>query len=272
MQDAKLHRPPGKKFVHFVSDFRESDWKEYAKKLSKDMDAVARGAYVSLIDVAHPFRDAAGQFAASHANLSIDDLRLDSSIAIDGRPVEFTVGVFNHSGEPKQADLRVFTRSISVNEHGQIDDEQDFIPQTDVAPQTDSLPPNQLTEQKFKLVLKKKQKPLDYSNDKADLRLRKRLADTEFVQVRVQIEDKPADVGLALDNVRDAVVALQHSVPVLVVDGDPDHSRKVNGDLWYLRRALTRRSFTRWTAAPWPTWTRRRWTATPTSSSSTCRC
>ena len=54
----------------------------------------------------------------------------------------------------------------------------------------------------------------------------------------MQIEDDPNDVGLAADNVRDLIVALQRSVPVLVVDGDPEHGRKVNGDLWYLRRAL----------------------------------
>ncbi len=254
------NQPRGKKVLHFVSDFREHDWKTGpdVEALTKAVDALtATGANLSLIDVADAPRGPNGENIAPHSNLSIQELRSTSPIATEGAPVEFTVGVFNHSTAPKTTFLHVFTRSIFVGENGKIDDHEElkedlsayglFTRQegaNDLAPanaksKTDKLPPGVMTEHKFRLVLQKKQKRQDVKpNDPPEERERKRRADAEFVQVRVQIDDDPKDAGLQADNVRDTVVALVRKVPVLVVDGAPESSRKKNGDLWYLRRAL----------------------------------
>ncbi len=254
------NQPRGKKVLHFVSDFRERDWKTGpdVEALNKAIDALTgTGANLSLIDVADARRGPNGENIAPHPNLSIQELRPTTTIATEGAPVEFTVGVFNHSTAPKTTVLHVFTRSIFVKEDGKIDDREalqedlsaygvftrqegagDAAP-ADAKSKTDKLPPGQLTEHKFQLILQKKQKGQDVKpNDPPEERERKRRADAEFVQVRVQIDDDSKDAGFQADNVRDVVVALVRKVPVLIVDGAPESSRKKNGDLWYLRRAL----------------------------------
>ena len=253
--------PRGKKVLHFVSDFRERDWKTGpdVEALGRAVDSLtATGAHVSLIDVADAPRGPSENIAA-HPNLSIEELRSTAAIATEDAPVEFTIGVFNHSTAPTTTFLHVFTRSIYVNDKGEIDDSEplkedlqatgafthqegpkDAAPE-DAKPKTDALPPGQLTEHKFQLVLQKKRPRPEVKGADADApeeRARQRRADAEFVQVRVQIEDNPTDAGLEADNVRDVVVALVRKIPVLVVDGAPDVSRKKNGDLWHLRRAL----------------------------------
>jgi hypothetical protein len=248
----------GKKVLHFVSDFRERDWKTGpdAETLHKALNSLtATGAHVNLLDVAFAPRGVNEENIAPHPNLAVEELRPASTIAIEGTPLEFTVGVFNHSTEPKSTYFHVYTRSIFVNEKGQVD-ESDRLTENlqftgafsrpdagaaggDAQARTDVLPPGQLTEHKFELLLQKRQPPQEIkSTDPLEEKQRKRRADAEFVQVRVQIQDNPKDSGLEADNVRDAVVTLVRKSPVLVVDGAPETSRKINGDLWYLRRAL----------------------------------
>jgi hypothetical protein len=258
------NQPRGKKVFHFISDFRERDWKgPDSEALAKAVDSlIAMPAHVSLIDTAHTYRGVSEESIAPHANLSIMELRPQSTIAAEGVPVEFTVGVQNFSNEPKTTFLHVFTRSIYVRD-GKIDDTEPlkenfnatgaFVHdepgkdpgQDATSSKTDALPPHQLTEHKFQLSFEKKQAPQESKlTDKPEERDRKRRADAEFVQVRVQIDDNPQDTGLAADNVRDVVLAVVRKVPVLVVDGTPEENLegtgelKENSDLYYLRRAL----------------------------------
>ncbi len=167
------NQPRGKKVLHFVSDFRERDWKTGpdVEALNKAIDALTgTGAHLSLIDVADARRGPNGENIAPHPNLSVQELRPTSTIATEARTVEFTVGVFNHSTEPKTTFLHVFTRSIFVKEDGKIDDHEelkedlsaygvftrqegaDDLAPADAKSKTDKLPPGQLTEHKFRLV------------------------------------------------------------------------------------------------------------------------
>ncbi len=233
--------PRGKKVFHFVSDFRDRDWKNGpdAETLAKAVDGLtAIGAHVSYIDTAHRFRGASEEGIAPHANLAIEDLKPATTIAAEGVPVEFTVGVHNYSTEAKKTFMHVYTRSIYVRD-GKLEDGERL--QEDLASTgvIDNLQPANRTEKKFTLLFQKKQPGQDVrDSDKPEERARKRRADAEFVQVSVQIDDDPQDMGLQVDNVRDVVVEVRKKVPTLVVDGNPARSRKRDGDLYYLESAL----------------------------------
>src|SRR5438270_199126 len=187
-----------------------------AENLTKAVDSLTMtGAHVSLIDTAHAFRGLSEENIAPHPNLTVEELRPQTAIAAEGVPVEFTVGVFNHSTEPKTTFLHVFTRSIYVKD-GKIDDSEPLkenetatgafvhpeegkegAPDEAAKTKTDALPPGQLTQHKFQLLFDKKQPPQAFKpTDPPEERERKRRADAEFVQVRVQIEDNPRDTGL----------------------------------------------------------------------------
>jgi len=234
-------QPRGKKVFHFVSDFRDRDWKTGpdAEALAKAVDGLtATGAHVSYIDTAHRFRGQSEEGIAPHANLAIEDLKAETTIAAEGVPVEFTVGVHNYGTEAKKSFLHVYTRPIYVRD-GKIEEGEKLQEDAGSTGPIDNLQPGNRTEKKFTLLFQKKQPSVDVKEgDKPEERARKRRADAEFVQVSVQIDDEPKDMGLDADNVRDVVVEVRKKVPTLVVDGALAESRKRDGDLYYLESAL----------------------------------
>ena len=233
--------PRGKKVFHFVSDFRDRDWKTGpdAEALAKAVDGLTTtGAHVSYIDTAHRFRGQSEEGIAPHANLAVEDLKAETSIAAEGVPVEFTVGIHNYATEAKKSFLHVYTRPIYVRD-GKIEEGEKLQEDAGATGPVENLQPGNRTEKKFTLLFQKKQPSQDVKEgDKPEERARKRRADAEFVQVSVQIDDEPKDMGLDADNVRDVVVEVRKKVPTLVVDGNPAESRKRDGDLYYLESAL----------------------------------
>jgi len=66
------------------------------------LTAPPTGAHVSYIDVAHQYRGRSEEGIAPHSNLALEDVRAATTIAAEGVPVEFTVGVGNYSTEAKK--------------------------------------------------------------------------------------------------------------------------------------------------------------------------
>ncbi|MFL5244483.1 MAG: BatA domain-containing protein, partial [Gemmataceae bacterium] len=88
----------GKKVLHYVSDFRETDWNGADQDLSNEIDGLlAKGVNVFLIDTAYPLRKESQPIAPEHPNVAIVDLQADSRVASsEGRPVEFTLTISNY--------------------------------------------------------------------------------------------------------------------------------------------------------------------------------
>jgi hypothetical protein len=245
-------QPRGKKVFHFFSDFREHDWNAADKEeLTKNVQALTdNGAHVDYVDLAEPFRPASGEGHSKHPNLALVDLRAQTTVCAAETPVEFTVGIQNYGTQPKNSFLHVYSRGIYLRDPDPQKDERGndkveagelFQERQEGSITLDALPAGQRTDKTFTLLFQKKQHNADLEvkpDDKPEDRARKRRADAEFVQVRVEIDDNPADQGLAADNVRDIVVEVRTKVPTLVVDGNPTESRKSRGDLDWLEPGL----------------------------------
>ncbi len=136
----------GQKILHFVSDFRESDWgtSDKLEELNEQINKLTgSGINLSLLDTAHPFRKDTKGIALNHDNLAIEDFKCDSRIAAEGMPVEFTLSIRNYSSkEITNCSLQVLVNGIV--EHA--------------APeQIEKLIANGKTDIKFPLLFQKKQ-------------------------------------------------------------------------------------------------------------------
>src|SRR6516162_9176332 len=83
----------GQKVLHFVSDFRETDWVigPGVENLNQTVDRLlADGVHLSLIDAAAPARGKTRKVALNHDNLAITDLKAEARVAAEGVPLQFT--------------------------------------------------------------------------------------------------------------------------------------------------------------------------------------
>ncbi len=216
--------PQGQKILHFVSDFRDTDWNSGpgVEGLNQAVDRLTEaGIHLSLIDTAHPYRASSRQVALNHDNLAVLDLRCETHVAAEGLDTEFTVVLKNFSSAEKQSFLKVY-----------VDGQEEFRATRPVR-----LGPDELKEEKFTLVLvKKKLSPPLAPTDGRDERERKRRLDQEFIHVQAVLEAE--ETGLQADNVRDLVVEVRKKVPTLVVDGSGPEGKQPNGDLFHLEAAF----------------------------------
>ena len=96
----------GNKVLHFVSDFRDSDWTgPDSEKLTDEVKGILEdGVNLNLIDVAAPYRGTTGKVALNHDNLALVDLKADTRVAIEDGEVEFTATIMNY-GQARGAHL-----------------------------------------------------------------------------------------------------------------------------------------------------------------------
>jgi hypothetical protein len=216
--------PDGKKILHIVSDFRESDWVTGSgvEKLTEAIDGLlADGINLSLLDSAFPSRSETRGLPQNHDNLAIVDLKADTRVAAEGVPVEFTVTIENFSPSEKKSFLKVYV---------------DGVESPGALQPLDGLAPFRKTEKKFTLLFSKKKPPQPVKDtDSREERERKRRQDREFVNVTATIEAE--ETGLQADNVRAMVIEVRKRVPALVIDGGSD-GRQFNGDSFHLEIAL----------------------------------
>jgi hypothetical protein len=215
----------GQKVLHFVSDFRETDWVvgPGVENLNQTVDhLLADGIHLSLIDAAAPARGKTRKVALNHDNLAITDLKAEARVAAEGVPLEFIATVHNFSPSQKTGFLEV-----------RVDGQPDLGATTPVP----NLPPNESTKVKFQVLFIKKKLAEDVRpGDSREVRERKRRLGREFVQVTAQI--KPEPTGLNTDNVRDMVIEVRKRVPTLVVDGNGPEGLLPGGDYFHLESAF----------------------------------
>ena len=198
--------------VHLLGDLRAGD-------LSDDADAVkaavgeltAGGAKVFLVDAAHPVRKPVDRRPpAAHDNLAILDLLPGRPAVGRFEPVEFTLRVKNF-GAAELSDVRFALRVNGDENKGR----------SVVFP---SVPAGQERSLKVELTFDRlgtAEKPLE-----------------RFSLVTASLETGEPG-GLAVDNVRHAVVEVKERLPILVVDGRPEKRDARDGDSFFLRPVFT---------------------------------
>jgi hypothetical protein len=194
--------------MHIVSDFRAADWALEGPSLtdlSKSMKE--SGVKIYFVDVAHPYRKSDQKSLPFHDNVSIVDFRPTKPLVARGEPVEFILKVQNF-GNVEQKGLQI---SIRVNGDENKGGRRVQIP---------TLPGNQERTVKAEVLLDRlgtNDKPLD-----------------RFSLITAVIET-PENGGIAVDNVRHAVVEVREKLTFLVVEGRPNLREKREGDGFYLR-------------------------------------
>ena len=196
--------------VHVVSDFRETDWQRDGEPIKQMIqELTAAKVKVHLTDVVHPFRKPdERKTLLSHDNVGITEFRAERAITARDQPVKFVLKVKNY-GVSELKDQRF---SIWLN----------GVENTSVSFAT--LPPNVEVEQQVLLTFHRagsEDKPLD-----------------RFSLVMAKLE-APENGGIAVDNVRYALIEVRDRLPILIVEGRPNLRDKKEGDSFYLRRIFT---------------------------------
>lgn len=207
-QEEIIGSPQGQKIVHFVSDFRETDWSSGPNtgELNKTVESLLQNKInLSLIDTAHPFRKDTAGVARHHDNACILSLKAGSRIIPEGVDILFEVVVRNNGNQNISPQLVIRVDGREENRGSTL------LP---------SVAPGQEYTHKFDLRFNKKSK-----------------APVEFVHVRAEI--RPGETGLEADHVRDLVLELRERIPVLIVDGrGKDEGGKPGGDLFYVEEGI----------------------------------
>jgi hypothetical protein len=200
--------PQGQRILHFVSDFRDSDWGAGAatKDLNEAIDKLINdGINLSLFDVAHPFRGPGGGIAGNHDNLAITSLTAESRMVPENVDVRFAVTIRNYGTQEKTG------VDVRIRRNGQDDPRG--------TTRIDRLPPGESRTHEFVMAFTKTTK-----------------APSEFVHVGADINAEQA--GLEADHVRNLVVEVRQKIPILVVDGKPTEGEKPGGDTFHVREAF----------------------------------
>ena len=198
--------------IHFISDFRSSDWSEDAQAIKSVVEELrAAGVKVHLIDVAHPFRTQEKRPPLFHDNIGITDLRPAKLTVARYEPLEFTLRVRNY-GASELKDVRF---SIKVNGDENQGGRSVVIP---------TLPGNHEKTLRFDVTLDQ------IGSDEQPL--------NRFSLVTATLET-PEVGGIVGDNIRHAVIEVRERLPILVVEGRPALRDKKEGDGFYLKRIFT---------------------------------
>src|SRR5947209_1396061 len=191
-----------KHVLHVVSDFRAKDWSGgESEAVTQALAALTQhkgpGAItLHLHDAAHPVRSPTQQAAIDHGNLGILDLQPETRVAARFLPVDCTITVANYSPAERK-NVRVTVR-VNGSERSA---SSVTIP---------SVPPG-VTQKTFLI-----------SPD-----------DVGPTQVTATLENEEA--GLAIDNVRYAVIDVREKVPLLLVEGDLSKRGRPESDGFFLR-------------------------------------
>ena len=213
-----LDKSPGEtaKFVHFISDFRSTDWSEDAEKISQEIKELTEtsGAKVHLIDVASPYRKDYQKTPPFNDNVAIVEFKPRNKLVAQNRTVDFEIRVKNFGG----TDLKDLEILFFRNGEG------NAITNLRIA----TLPANQ--EYKGLIQADFPQVADDGQDDPDPLK--------RFSIVTALLSKTGSD-SLASDNIRHAVVEVKKKLRVLFVVNPDDKADDPNGDSFYLRRLFT---------------------------------
>ena len=206
-----------KRWLHLVSDFRDSDWghRGATEQLHQKLQEVAdTGANVTLIDCAYPTRSTAANRAVEyHYNYALTELRPEKRIAPASTTVPFTVDIKNFGNDSRESVfLEVYLNGV-----------EDF----GVSHYYPAPPPGGDIRHTFDLLF---EGPAEGQR-------------TRFHRVTVKLmanqsQNLDPEAGLLADNVRHAVIEVRKAVPTLLVDGSPEESQRIGGDVRVIQTAL----------------------------------
>lgn len=231
-EQLNTHGPETGKVLHVLSDFRAADWAEQGEGIKEEVKRLTdAGVKVHFIDVAHPYRKADKKVPTFHDNIGIVALTPAKAVVARYEAVEFTLKLKNF-GTAEVKDVRV---SIRVNGDEGKGGRSVVFP---------SLPPGQEVSERFELNFERSGagdnpfagKPVGSALNEGDKGELKR-AFERFNLVSAVIETKEGG-GLDADNVRHTAVEVRETLPILVVDGDPEKREKKEGDSLYLRKFI----------------------------------
>src|SRR5579872_2019241 len=197
------------KVVHIVSDLRSVDWSEDSDAISQAIKKLTdtHAAKIHIVDVASPGRKTDRKTPAFSDNVAITELRPKNRVVPQNRDVEFEIRVKNFGN----SDLKDVQVQFYLNGQGNV------IPYLPI----DNLPANQERVGKFQVKFTQaatKDDPL-----------------ARFNVVTALLTNAGSD-GLAIDNIRHAVVEVREKLTVLFVVNSEDKPDDVAGDSFYLRR------------------------------------
>lgn len=200
--------------VHFLSDFRATDWTADDEAIKKATDELTTaGVKVHLTDVLSPYRKLDDKRPpVAHDNVGIVEFKPLKLTVAKFQSLEFTLKVKNY-GSSELTNARF---SIKVNGDENAGGRSVVFP---------SLPPGQEKTERFEVQFNRggsEEKPLE-----------------RFSLVTAELVDPAEAGGIAVDNVRHAVVEVRERLPILVVDGRPSLRDKKEGDAFYLRPIFT---------------------------------
>jgi hypothetical protein len=188
-----------KRVLHVVSDFRARDWAgPTAEALTKAIPEAVDGknGQVHFLDVAHPPRSLNRSAVLDHGNIGIVDMQPEARIAARFLPIEFTLTVANFTPASRK-NVRVV---VKIN--GQ--------PREDASTSIAEMPPGI------------SQHTLTASFEQLG---------NNIVSATLPIEE----AGLAIDDLRYAVVEVREKVPLLMITTDVASRNKPEADAFYLR-------------------------------------
>ena len=205
-----------KRWLHVVSDFRDSDWGRHGsnERLHELLQELcADGANVTLIDCAAPERPSVGNGAVeSHFNYAITELKPEKRIAPESTTVQFSVELKNFGSDNRE---NIF---LEVYRDGT----QDF----DASRYYKGPPPGGAVRHHFDMLFDGPQEGQRAKFHRVTVRL-----------MANQGQPLDRESGVLADNVRHAVIEIRKSVPTLVIDGDPEGDR-AGGDRRTIETAL----------------------------------
>lgn len=197
--------------LHVMSDFRAVDWSRDGEAIKQAIQELNAGQVrVHLIDTAHPFRRADKKSPLYHENVGIVELKPRARVVAANEPVEFSVKVRNFGN----TELRDVMCKFLLNGVENIITSRRF----------ELLSANEEKEQTF---------TVEFNQTGTDQNPLNRFS---LVTARLEVSEPG---GLAVDNVRHAVVEVRDRLGILVVEGtDPSLRDKKEADGFYLKRVF----------------------------------
>lgn len=196
------------KMLHILSDLRNVDWTEDGQAITEKLaELKENGVTVHVIDVSNPARKPDRKSPQSSDNVGVLEVKPRNRVVAANQQTDLEVRLKNFGNtDLKEVRIDFYLNGV-----------KDLIPSL-VFP---SLPANQertATCQATFTQTATRDKPLDRFN------------------LVTAVLGTPEPGGLAIDNVRHAVVEVRPKLQVLVVDGRVDKRDRQEGDSFYLRK------------------------------------
>jgi hypothetical protein len=204
--------------VHLLSDFRAYDWAggRESRPLSEAVVQLAKSrAKVNLIDTAHPYRKDDKTTPAAHDNICLAQLYPEARVVAANTLVRFSAVIHNYSDSDKEVRIALWDPESGKRL-------LQFEPGVSIKVPRRSGAIGEVTY------------PIDILMPPRDKDGFFRIA----AELELLGEGKLQEDGVPTDNVAHAAVFVRTTVPILIVDGEPERGKQPDGDSYHIEEAL----------------------------------